>query len=123
MTKDYGKDIGEILSLFMEDVCKADLLVAHNLDFGVNIIASEMFRIGRNPGQLLSTNSHCTMKSNVNLVKLQTSRGYKFPKLSELYKFCFHEDMKLGHHALADTENTIRCYYFVRDDIVDLVSD
>lgn len=120
MTHEFGEDIMTVLTSFLRDVRRSDTLVAHNYDFDANVIASELFRMGADPLRFLQHKHHCTMKSNTNLVKDKSKRGYKWPKLSELYLFCFGKEMKLAHNALADTENTAECFYFVRDNIVDL---
>lgn len=117
MTQEFGKDLSTVLNEFMSDVASSDTVIAHNLEFDSNVVASELFRLGMDPYKLLNHKRHCTMKSNTDLVKksFPNSTRYKWPKLSELYEFCFHEEMKGAHNALADVENTAKCYYFVQD--------
>ena len=122
MTQTFGKELFPVLKDFMTDVALCDTVVAHNLEFDSNVVASELYRLGLDPCAFLNHKSHCTMKSNTDLVRktFKNSTSYKWPKLSELYNFCFHEPMKGAHNALADVENTAACYYFVRDNVVDL---
>ncbi len=126
MSRQFGKELLPVLKDFVADVALSDTVVAHNLEFDSGVVASEMYRLGLDPSALLNHKSHCTMKSNTSLVKKTfkssnpKSTNYKWPKLSELHHFCFHVDMKNAHNALADVENTAKCYYFVRDNVVDL---
>lgn len=123
VTQKYGKELSCVLKDFLSDVALSSTLVAHNFEFDSNVVGSELYRLGLDPSTFLKHKCHCTMKSNTDLVRkpfANNSRSFKWPKLSELYTFCFHEDMKDAHNALADVENTARCYYFVRDDVIDL---
>lgn len=122
MTQKFGKDLSSVLEDFISDVESSETVVAHNFDFDSKVVGSELYRLGLDPSRFLRHRSHCTMKSNTDLVKKQfkKSKMYKWPKLSELYQFCFHEEMKGAHNALVDVENTVKCFYFVRDNIVDL---
>ena len=123
MTQKFGKDLPGVLKDFVSDVVSSETIIAHNLDFDSKVVGSELYRLGLDPSTFLKHKSHCTMKSNTDLVKKQfenSRKTYKWPKLSELYQFCFHEEMKGAHNALIDVENTVKCFYFVRDNIVDL---
>ena len=122
ITQKFGKDLTSVLKEFLLDVALSDKIVAHNMDFDSSVVGSELYRQGFDPSQFLNHKRHCTMKSTTDLVKktFKNSTAYKWPKLSELYDFCFHEQMKDAHNALADVENTIKCYYFVRDNVVNL---
>lgn len=125
MTQKFGKDLSCVLKDFVSDMESSETVVAHNFDFDSKVVGSELYRLGLDPSRFLKHKSHCTMKSNTDLVKKQfenfeNSKTYKWPKLSELYQFCFHEEMKGAHNALVDVENTVKCFYFVRDNIVDL---
>lgn len=124
MTQTFGKELSCVLKDFASDMALSETVVAHNLEFDSKVVGSELYRLGEDPSTFLKHKSHCTMKSNTDLVKatFENSRSYKWPKLSELYHFCFHRDMKGAHNALADVENTADCYYFVRDNIVDLTT-
>lgn len=128
MTREFGKALSPVLKDFVSDVESSDIVIAHNLDFDIGVVASELYRLELDPSTLLNHKSHCTMKSNTGLVKKNFPNSkslttYKWPRLSELYEFCFHEPMKGAHNALADVENTAKCYYFVRDNVVDLTDD
>lgn len=55
----------------------------------------------------------CTMASSTTYCKLpfpSGKKGYKFPKLIELYQFLFGESFEGAHDALVDVRATLRCY-------------
>lgn len=52
------------------------------------------------------------MKSSTDYCKLPGFYGkYKWPKLHELYKKLFNEDMGAAHTALQDIRNTAKCFF------------
>ena len=124
MTQKFGKDLASVLQEFVSDAKLSDKVVAHNLEFDLKVVASELHRLGVDPSALLNHKAQCTMKSTTGLVKktFKDSTSYKWPKLSELYYFCFHKEMEGAHNALADVHNTVKCFYFVRDNVVDLTA-
>jgi DNA polymerase III epsilon subunit-like protein len=104
-------DIIEVIDTY---ISKADFLVGHNVDFDINVLASELFR--RNYPQLadklLKKKKVCTMTIGKNITRINNGyKEFKFPKLSELYQHLFNEEMKDAHNAAADVENTIKCYF------------
>ena len=118
VTKDvmcaHGRPVEFILRDFMDDVRKATLLVAHNMDFDQKVVASELHRMGcaGEALQLLGKESRCTMKSTTNLVKLKTKYGsYKWPKLDELHVFLFDSSFENAHHAMCDVDALVKCFY------------
>jgi DNA polymerase III epsilon subunit-like protein len=92
---------------FIEDVKKCHTLVAHNIQFDVSIMLSEMFRYNKQEGieQFLAKNKLCTMK--LGRIAMSQSRG---PKLCDLYKHLYNEDMKNAHDASFDTLYCCRCF-------------
>ena len=58
----------------------------------------------------------CTMKSSTNLCRLPGRYGnFKWPKLTELYKFLFNEEMEGAHDAMVDVRATRKCYYRLKE--------
>jgi len=93
-------------------------LIGHNLGFDFKFL----HRFPKTQDERINlAKSHytgiCTMKSSVGFCKLPPTasmlakgmREYKAPKLGELYKVLFNEDMKDAHHALDDVEATFKC--------------
>lgn len=110
----FGDRIENVLTRFMFDLAKVETLVAHNIQFDVSILASEMFRLGvtNEAEALLSKPTHCTKLLGTPICKLVSFRKtmYKWPKLDELYEHLFHESFPNAHHALCDVYATVKCY-------------
>lgn len=110
----HGRPVEFILRDFMDDVQKASLIVAHNMDFDQRVVASELHRMGCSEQALflLEKNSRCTMKSTTNLVKIKTKYGsYKWPKLDELHACLFGSSFHNAHHAMCDVDALVKCFY------------
>ena len=94
----FGKDIKQVLRTFHNDLKDCSVMISHNIEFGYNVLEYEANKYGQN--ELLSilrnVKKMCLGVSTKNLLKLKKvyGEGYKMPKLTELYKFCFREDMK-----------------------------
>ena len=95
-------------------------LIGHNVTFDINVMVSEMFRY-------MKTNTlvnfpllkhfeklpyFCSMKNTVNICKLplrNCSDKFKYPKLSELYKFIFNKEATDLHNSMNDAIYTLEC--------------
>lgn len=114
----HGVPVENIIHEFMDDVRKADIIIAHNIEFDKTVISSELFRMGcpRDAVELMDYNSLCTMKSTTNLVKIKNCYGsYKWPKLEELYTFLFGTCFDKAHHAMCDVDAVVKCYYVLQE--------
>lgn len=99
-----------VLGAFLEDLQGASVIVGHNLEYDVSIIGAEFIRMGG--VNLLSAKSQiCTMKASTDFCQIPGKRGFKWPKLHELYYKLFGEDMGAAHTALQDIQNTAKCYF------------
>lgn len=110
----HGRPVEFVLRDLMDDVKKASLLVAHNMDFDQKVVASELYRMGctEEALHLLEKDSRCTMKSTTNLVKIKTKYGsYKWPKLDELHVCLFGSSFANAHHAMCDVDALVKCFY------------
>lgn len=110
----YGFKIMDVLEHFIKDCRRADLIVAHNMDFDKNVVCSELFRLGmtNEANEILSFPTLCTMKTTTDICKIENKWGsYKWPKLVELHKFLFGEEFQNQHHAMSDVSATQKCYY------------
>ena len=113
LSRKIGKNINEVLDLFISDFNKAGFLVGHNLKFDINIIGSELFRIGNkidiSEKDVLDTCSELT----ANVCKLPGGRGgkFKFPTLIEIYSNLFDEKFSEAHNASADVEANARVFF------------
>ena len=122
-TQSDGVDIVELLTKFNENVCMADYIIAHNLSFDKNMIMVECLRhkIPHSFSQYTKkTAEYCTMKNSVDLCKIIAYDNYgndyyKYPKLSELYKYLFNYVPDGLHNSMIDILLCIRCYFMIVD--------
>lgn len=108
-----GEELQQVLYNFRGLIEWSDIIVGHNLNFDLNVVGAEYLRLMQtNPfdGKKIFD----TMLSSTNLCKLPGTRGYKWPKLSELYSYLFHEPLAQTHTALDDIQNTAKCYFEMR---------
>ena len=105
--KEEGKDLKVVLEEFNEDVNNSKVLIGHNIQFDLNITASEFHRLQLET-PLLKTKSLDTQLISTPVCKLPGGRGggFKYPKLSELYTFLFKETFDEAHNATADVNAT-----------------
>lgn len=81
-----------------------NLLIAHNINFDINILKSELYRYQYNItlSKIARTETFCTMLGSQ--VRMNV---YKWPKLSEAYTYFYNEDITNAHDAEYDT---LHCY-------------
>ena len=114
-----GKDIKEVLELFIKDLNKILLnngkIIAHNIDFDMHILENECKISGINIDINKYKNFlYCTMKNSVEICKLENKNHAgknKYPKLLELYTHFYKEEPEIQlHNAVNDVEILWRCY-------------
>jgi DNA polymerase III epsilon subunit-like protein len=105
-----GQSIVSVLQYFADLVRQADYLVAHNISFDERIVGAEFLRNGMK--NILSNKKKiCTMEQTTNLCAIRGTRGYKWPKLSELHYKLFGEYFEEAHNAAADIQATAKCFW------------
>ncbi|MRT16292.1 DNA polymerase III subunit alpha [Vitellibacter sp. q18] len=108
-----GISLQEVVEKFNAALSKTKFIVGQNIDFDVNIMGAEFYRLGV---QNLLTNipvlDTCT-KTTAQLCQIPGGRGGKFklPTLTELHEFLFDETFTEAHNATADVEATTRCFF------------
>ncbi len=104
-----GDDIKSVLKQFISDLKTCRYIVAHNLDFDLQMINSELIRnnFDINISQLVKL--HCTMKNN-------GDNGTKYLKLQELYSKYYDESYQPTHKALFDVYVLKKCFYVQNKD-------
>jgi len=117
ITTDEAQAIGikldEALDEFSSAAKAAKNIIAHNISFDHDVLETEFGRCGMN-FPLLGKTQICTMRLSVNwcrLPKLNGMKGFKRPRLDELYYKLFGESFENAHDALSDTRACMRCYY------------
>jgi len=107
-----GKDIIDVAFMFQGYTNSVDFIIAHNIQFDRNVMASELLRLGITPLAKKNCRAFCTMKYNTPIVKLPNPNypgTYKFPKLDALYEYYFKTKLKdkyNAHDAMQDVEAT-----------------
>jgi DNA polymerase-3 subunit epsilon len=124
----YGIPLFTALRMFNALAMQAHTVVAHNLDFDVRIVRSEVARLnyqlekagkeqGRDaldPKAKRPLKRFCTMQESKDILRLQRlggGAGYKFPSLQELHQYYFGKQFDKAHDALADTRACMLAYY------------
>jgi DNA polymerase-3 subunit epsilon len=101
-----GVDIIDALKELEQDLKQADSLIAHNINFDINIILSEASRAkcSKLVESLHKKVKKCTFKSAQNIYK-------KNFKLINLYSHLFNKEIIQEHRALSDVKILVDCYF------------
>ncbi|MDD5569305.1 MAG: 3'-5' exonuclease [Candidatus Pacebacteria bacterium] len=105
-----GIFLEDALIEFKDTIGQADYLVAHNISFDEKIVGAEFLRKDM-ANALEPKNKICTMEKSTNFCAIESSRGYKWPKLSELYFQLFGLSFEDAHDAAADINATTECFW------------
>tara|TARA_B000000557_G_C20695175_1_gene409148 strand:- start:121 stop:777 length:657 start_codon:yes stop_codon:yes gene_type:complete len=117
--KEKGVDIKKALDKFLDLYTNCDVLIAHNIEFDLNMLRAAFLRNGyeRHIFKNSKVIKVCTMKSTINFCNLNvksTTNGDKYkkwPKLVELHNKIFKTNFENMHNSLADVYACFRCYY------------
>lgn len=103
-----GESNVEVLTNFLEDAKKADIIVGHNIYFDTSIIKANLLRLGFDKTEISDA-----MHKDKRFCTMQKSRKLfgKWPKLIELHEHLFGMDFEDAHTALGDVKATQKCYY------------
>jgi DNA polymerase III epsilon subunit-like protein len=139
--KKKGVPIVTILKEFYDAYMNCDVLIAHNMEFDVEIIKIE---IERNRTQILSVfpdvlttfsdtyekinniERYCTMRKGIPICNILVESKIpgrpptkKFPRLIELYQYLFTGETATGlHNSIIDVLVCLRCYLKMRHNII-----
>ncbi len=126
-----GFDIKNVLLHFFQaiQVFKVSKIIAHNIDFDINMVKAECYRIlhdgtinknfidphVRFITNLKNIDKFCTMKKNKERCKIvrywdDGKKYHKFPSLLELYQHLFNETPSNLHDAMVDVLVCVQCY-------------
>ena len=91
---------------FIKDLVQCHTIVAHNIQFDISVMLSEMHRYNMDFGisTLLSKKRLCTMRMGK-----QAMTQTRMPKLSALYEFLYNEPLQNAHDASYDTLYCYKC--------------
>ena len=107
-----GKDLQFVLEEFQKDLQQTTYNVGHNIEFDVNIVGAEFYRLSI-ANNLAAKKSLDTMKSSVDFCAIPGGRGggYKYPRLTDLHIKLFNKDFGDAHDAAYDVDATARCFF------------
>lgn len=84
-----GKELSLVIGEFLAE--NYDTLVAHNLEFDLNVLYNAIIWDLELPFSAIKKKSICTMELSKDICKLRGNfASYKPPKLKELYEYTFH---------------------------------
>jgi len=88
----------------------ADYIIGHNVEFDVTCLAAEYHRL-KIKSAISEKQTVCLMKQSVNFCQIDGGRGYKYPKLEELYWKLFNRKPAEVHGADLDAMITAECFW------------
>jgi DNA polymerase III epsilon subunit-like protein len=108
-----GRDLTQVLDIFVNAITESSILIAHNFDFDRNIVGAEFVRKEFDTKPILTKRSFCTMKNKdiVNFCRISGKNGYKWPKLEELHYKLFNQKFSDTHDASIDISATAKCFW------------
>ena len=112
-----GLPIADVFERFKQDLANYTPanIIAHNVSFDHGVLSSEMYRGGQQFEELRAMftgfNTFCTMLGSMEFMGVT-----RWPKLEDLYKFCFPDapPMQGAHDALYDTRHCLECFEHMR---------
>jgi DNA polymerase-3 subunit epsilon len=107
-----GISIESALTAFANDLSAAEILVAHNIQFDERVVGAEFYRSGRTTSPLAGKILLCTMRSSTGFCRIPGGpRGYKWPRLEQLYTVLFGSSFESAHNAIADLNACAKCFF------------
>ena len=118
ISQEQGKPFADIAEIFQDLLPKCTHIIAHNIDFDIPVIKSELHRLSLSDilEALDSKQFFCTMKHTKQLVNIKTKYGLKYPSLSELYEYVFKAQMENAHNSMYDVINLHKIVKKLNDD-------
>ncbi len=105
-----GLPLTEVLDRFEADLVRSRLIAGHNIEFDLQIIRAEWYRVHRQD-KFEGITVLDTKESSTAFCALPGGRGgqYKWPSLTELYTKLFGKAFEEAHDAAADVAATVDC--------------
>lgn len=106
---EQGKPLEYVLNILQDEISSCTNIVAHNLQYDLNVIACEFYRLNITCA-LLDKQQTCTMLETTDYCAINGKYGYSWPKLSQLHSKLFNCDFEEAHNASVDIEATFKCF-------------
>lgn len=101
--KEALKDI----NLFLKN---SKILIAHNIKFDIKVLGAEFLRTNIKTN-LFDLERICTMFKSTRYCAIKSDRGFKWPKLEELYTKLFGKGFEDAHDARVDVLACASCFF------------
>lgn len=114
----YGIPSDVAFSMFRLLAARAEMVIAHNLDFDIKMIAVEARAHNYVDEYHWTENNFCTMKSTTDICRIPKAKGngFKWPSLDEaLQFFCGRPVGKDAHDAMIDTRACKDIFFALQD--------
>ena len=124
-----GEYICDVLRVLKRDIDRCEAIVCHNAAFDLKVLEASYIRC-KVGSKIDKKRKICTMQ-HPDIVKFcavpfptpskypNSKRGYKWPKLTELYHKCFDMNFPNAHNSLCDVRATRDCYnYLIENKII-----
>lgn len=114
--KKKGKRILTVLHDFFWDFIQyTHLAGGHNVEYDLMVLYYEYKRFSFQKGMdfCLKCPRICTMLKATPICKIPSEHerhDYKWPRLNELFQFCFNRPLEGGHDAMVDIAATLECF-------------
>lgn len=107
-----GQNLESVIHEFLSDVEKSTFFVGHNVEFDINIVGAELFRL-KNPTDISNKKVLDTMHSSIEFCAIPGGRGggFKYPSLTDLHNKLFQKGFGDAHDASYDVDATARCFF------------
>lgn len=108
----HGVELRPVLDDLAAAIASADAVVAHNLNFDLNVVGSEFLR-AKMDDVFAGKGQRCSMQESTDLCALPGRRGYgyKWPSLGELHHHLFQCGFDGAHDASADMLACMKCFF------------
>jgi DNA polymerase-3 subunit alpha len=118
--QEKGVSLTEVLQSFNQVIEKTKFIVGQNVDFDLNIMGCEFYRMGVETQLMDKLKLNTCTETTAQLCQLPGGKGGKFklPTLSELHNHLFENQFEEAHNASADVEATARSFFeLIRTDV------
>jgi DNA polymerase III alpha subunit (gram-positive type) len=107
-----GMDAKIVLNHFLIDALACEKIVGHNIYFDTSIIKANMLRLLFDKDPIVKALDKTKRIDTMRMIKVG-----KWPKLSELYKTLFSEELSGAHNAMGDVVAVSRCYFKLKESV------